>query len=784
MLRHVSGGAYGQAGAGGRQPDRRSHRRAQRCRGDRRRPARPRLHDHPVHRGATPPTTGSSPRYRGLIEDTSYGDAAVVYYSGHGGRQRNALARPTTRRRRPGCSTSYRPTSRTAPTVASTPSLAQELSLLQRAAHRQDTERHDDPRLLPQRPDVEEPRCSRRLAPRGRPSRSAASRGTSSDRAGRRSGTQAGDSVGTVDANPLGRAARGLLARRERLRAGRDDAGRAPRRDDQHARPVLKSATRPASMTWRDVIDVVRATVMDLVPQQRPELEGPLAPRPVHRRRAPRDRRAADPGGGRRGAARRRRPARRGRGRSLRGRRPRRRPAPAARHRGRRRASSRDELGSPSRASTVGAMPAGAAAHPIEVSLGARPVAVRARRRCRPGRRPSSRRSSSQPWCASSTEPANVARHHRARRRWPPPRSTPAASRCSEAARRRLAETATGSAATSQTLARATHVRELGRPARGDAGRRRRGDLRPPAPRGEARRRPAPRRASTSSAATGSWCGAENTTSETRFVSVLDVGVSGTVAIHDDVRARRGRRLRPRRPTRSARSAGGALEGIELFWPPAVPGDGPRPETIDHDRRPTEGRPGSAASSRRASRPRRRSGRRDAVGPGAAGRGPQRRSARRRPGRRRRRSRLATGCTGSTSCSIGRGAPRRGRRAGLRDRGAARSVVPARRAEGRPSRRAGWRCASKELTVHSNRAILAAAVRVDALVVTAPAEGSDKRLPGGNRSLRPGQGRRPAAVRRHARVRGTGRTVPRPRRVGGQGRPPRPRPRRPPGATR
>ncbi|MET0903522.1 MAG: caspase family protein, partial [Acidimicrobiales bacterium] len=31
-------------------------------------------------------------RYRGLIEDTASGDAAVVYYSGHGGRQRNALA--------------------------------------------------------------------------------------------------------------------------------------------------------------------------------------------------------------------------------------------------------------------------------------------------------------------------------------------------------------------------------------------------------------------------------------------------------------------------------------------------------------------------------------------------------------------------------------------------------------------------------------------------------------------------------------------------------------------
>ncbi len=31
-------------------------------------------------------------RYSGLIEDNAPGDAAVVYYSGHGGRQRNALA--------------------------------------------------------------------------------------------------------------------------------------------------------------------------------------------------------------------------------------------------------------------------------------------------------------------------------------------------------------------------------------------------------------------------------------------------------------------------------------------------------------------------------------------------------------------------------------------------------------------------------------------------------------------------------------------------------------------
>ena len=70
-----------------------------------------------------------------------------------------------------------------------------------------------------------------------------------------------------------------------------------------------------------------------------------------------------------------------------------------------------------------------------------------------------------------------------------------------------------------------------------------------------------------------------NTTSEARFVSVLDVGLSGTVAIMTASEPD-GVTLAAKETYEVGRSAGGALEGIDVYWPPAVPGDGPRPETM------------------------------------------------------------------------------------------------------------------------------------------------------------------------------------------------------------
>ena len=271
----------------------------------------------------------------------------------------------------------------------------------------------------------------------------------------------------------------------------------------------------------------------------------------------------------------------------------------------------------------------------------------------------------------------------------------------------------------------------------------------------------------------------ENTTSETRFVSVLDVGISGTVAIIN-VAEPDGTTLAAKETYEVGRTAGGALEGIDVYWPPSVPGDEPRPETmitIVADAkvaglgRLEQG--GVVAKSVRARRGRPWSSWSRTSASAAATPGP----------RPPRRSRLATGCTGSTSSAIGR-------------RARARPTSPPSRSRSGPIRRSASSCRGppappkrvavrlKELTVHSNRSVLAAAVRVDALVVTAPSKKSDKPYRADDRSVRPGEGRRPAAVRRHARVRGAGRTVPRPRGVGGQGRPPRPRPRRPPAPTR
>ena len=159
-------------------------------------------------------------------------------------------------------------------------------------AHRQDTERHDHPRLLPQRPDVEECRA---------PSEGSPGRGRRSDQrlpvGGARISMDEDPGRGGRQRRhrrhqPARRPARGLLARRERVRAGRDDLGRPPRCDDQHAR------TR-AEVGERGVDDLARRHRRRPRhgdrprPPAAPGAGGAVAPRPVHRRRAPRDRRAA-----------------------------------------------------------------------------------------------------------------------------------------------------------------------------------------------------------------------------------------------------------------------------------------------------------------------------------------------------------------------------------------------------------------------------------------------------------------------------------------------------------
>ena len=212
--------------------------------------------------------------YRGLIEDTTSEDAAVVYYSGHGGRQRNALA-------------SDDPTAPTwlqylVPTDIEDRAdgrfhavVAQELSLLQRqltdktpnvttildCCHSARMSR--SAALLPK---ARTPEAGEQIS--GFPWDDLRTRWTEIQK-------EMGDRVGTVDANPLAVRLVACSPDESAYELAETTLGGPHGALTSTLVPVLKSAGA-ASMTWRDVIDVVRATVMDLVPQQRPELEGPL----------------------------------------------------------------------------------------------------------------------------------------------------------------------------------------------------------------------------------------------------------------------------------------------------------------------------------------------------------------------------------------------------------------------------------------------------------------------------------------------------------------------------
>ena len=167
-----------------------------------------------------------------------------------------------------------------------------------------------------------------------------------------------------------------------------------------------------------------------------------------------------------------------------------------------------------------------------------------------------------------------------------------------------------------------------------------------------------------------------NTTNEARFVSVLDVGLSGTVAIMTASEPD-GVTLAAQETYEVGRSAGGALEGIEVYWPPAVPGDGPRPETmitVVADEKVTGlGRLEQAGITARTRSAEAKSGLEQLVEDLGAGR----RDA--RPPTVGRPSRPATGCTGSTSSAIGR-------------RARARPASPPSRSRSDPIRRSVWSC--------------------------------------------------------------------------------------------
>lgn len=219
-----------------------------------------------IEAGAT--RDGIIERYRGLIADSGPGDAAVVYYSGHGGRRRNALAESD-----PGAPRWLQfivPTDiddRSDETFRGL--LSQELSQLQRE-------------LTDKTPNVTTiiDCChSARMS---------------------RDGSMIPKADGQLDALPWA----DLERRWARLRdagatgPGADDNPLAVRlvacSPDQSAYeladtalggshgaltaalvPLLKSPLA-ATLTWLGLLDLVRPGVMDIVPMQRPEVEGPL----------------------------------------------------------------------------------------------------------------------------------------------------------------------------------------------------------------------------------------------------------------------------------------------------------------------------------------------------------------------------------------------------------------------------------------------------------------------------------------------------------------------------
>ena len=170
----------------------------------------------------------------------------------------------------------------------------------------------------------------------------------------------------------------------------------------------------------------------------------------------------------------------------------------------------------------------------------------------------------------------------------------------------------------------------------------------------------------------------QNTTSEARFVSVLDVGLSGTVAIMTASEPD-GVTLAAKETYEVGRSAGGVLEGIDVYWPPAVPGDGPRPETmitiVADDKVTGLGRLEQAGITARTRSAEAKSGLEQLVEDLGAGR----RDA--RPPTSAPKPHSLPGAPPRLPVPSN-GAPRRGQRAPLRDRGATRLVVPTGRAEG------------------------------------------------------------------------------------------------------
>jgi hypothetical protein len=213
---------------------------------------------------------------------------------------------------------------------------------------------------------------------------------------------------------------------------------------------------------------------------------------------------------------------------------------------------------------------------------------------------------------------------------------------------------------------------------------------------------------------------ATNRSADTRYLSVLDVGISGAVSLQTTSEPD-GVTLAAGESYTVGTNVVGAVDGLTMFWPDGVPAGGPRPETfivVVADRK-VDG----LARLAQAGVKTRTAGQApattldaiiDSIDSG------------------RRDSRPAAGAAPAPTRYLvvpldfvfhpaERGGDETEPEFEMDERPdcSFRLVVP--RAAAAPSRVA---VRLKELTVHSNRAILKAAVRIDAVVVTAPPEGT------------------------------------------------------------
>jgi hypothetical protein len=210
----------------------------------------------------------------------------------------------------------------------------------------------------------------------------------------------------------------------------------------------------------------------------------------------------------------------------------------------------------------------------------------------------------------------------------------------------------------------------------------------------------------------------ENRSAEDRFVSLLDIGLTGAVTILTPSETS-GVTLAGGEKYTVGANAAHVLEGIKLFWPEGLAADGPRPETVltivaDHPISGLEALQQTGVKTRSVARSPSSSierliadlsvGTRDARPQASA------------PGETRYRVQRFDFLLHPTTRPAESGSPEAKFEIDARPDSTFQLIVP--RSATPPPHQVSVRLA--ELTVHSNRSILASKVRVDFLVVTAP----------------------------------------------------------------